>query len=415
MNEMLLLPNGVRFIAERVPYVRSCSLGVWINAGSRHEPEENWGSAHFIEHMMFKGTETRSADDLSEFMTQVGGQINAFTSKEITCYHGRVIDERLGDLAEVLCDMLCNSRFDEEDISKEYRVIVEEIGMYEDSPSDVADDTLTKVIFEGSLGRPVLGSRESLSKVTGSNLKQYKNATYTGANIVVALAGAFPDTAYDKITELFSALPQGEPNTLTCSDYTPGYVFTEKDTEQNHMLFAFPGVDCYDERRYAVQILSDILGGDMSSRLFREMREKRGLCYSVSGFPQPYSDIGSLMIYTALAHESQREAAGIIYDEIRRITDSGVTDAELTRSREQIEANLLMSLESMSSRMNRLGRNELTYKRQVTIEESIARYNEVTLSDILTAARELFDFEKASLSVVGDTAGADKIWEMFRA
>ncbi|MDR3310224.1 MAG: insulinase family protein [Oscillospiraceae bacterium] len=405
MYDKITLPNGVRILTERVSDVRSAALGVWVASGSRHESAEFAGASHFIEHMLFRGTETRPQQRLSEFMAEVGGQINAFTSKDVTCFHGKVIDDRLAELAETLSDMLQNSLFDEDDTDKERNIIIEEIGMFEDTPDDVCEESLAREMYSGALGRGVLGTRKTLSSLTGSRLREYRAKRYGGENIIIALAGSFTDADCGKIASAFSEIPRGKANAAKKSAYTAGFAATERDTEQNHILLAFPAFPAADDKRFAVQMMSDILGGDVSSRLFRELRDNRGLCYNTYSFAQSYADCGGLLIYTALAKEAQDEAVGVIADEIARLADGGVTDAELSRSRQQTTANLLMSLESTSSRMNRLARGELVLGYAPDVSEVIERYAAVTRDEVRDAARGIFDFTRVSLSVVGETDG----------
>jgi predicted Zn-dependent peptidase len=404
----------VRVLSERIADVRSCSLGVWVGTGSRHEPERLGGAAHFIEHMLFKGTETRSAQDLAAFMDSVGGQINAFTTRELTCFHGRVVDEKVSALAEVLADILLRSKFAESDVAAERNVILEEIGMYEDTPDDVATELLTAKVFHGSLGRPILGTAGKLNRMTGATLRKYQKSRYVGSAIVVAMCGSFSDGDLARVCELFGEVEAGDAPTFEPTEYTPAVASRRKPIEQNHIVLAMPGIQVTDERRYALQLMSDILGGGMSSRLFQQVRETRGLCYSVYSYASSYADTGSLSIYTALGADTERDALRVIADEVRKFRDGGVTSDELTRSRDQVRANLLMSLESTSSRMNRLGRNTLTYGHVIDTEDSIARYEAVTADDIAAVAGELLDFSKLSLSVVGKVRRTSEYLEILK-
>jgi predicted Zn-dependent peptidase len=408
MIDKITLPNGVRLVSERIGSVRSASLGVWIGAGARHEAAAASGVSHFIEHMVFKGSDTRSAADLAAFMDSVGGQINAFTSKECTCFHGRVIDARLREFAETLSDMLLRARFDEADVASERGVILEEIGMYEDTPEDVAAESLARKMFRGSsLGRPILGSAATLSRMTGASLRKYQQSRYRGGAIVVSLSGSFTDDDARFIAEQFSRFPPGEANEYVPAAYTPSVSLRRKVTEQNHLIVAFPGIAMTDDRRYPAQMMSDILGGGMSSRLFQQVRETRGLCYSIYSALSAYMDTGVFSISTALSAETEQQALRVITDEIKRMRDGGVTEAELLRAREEIRSTLLLALESTSARMNRLGRNELFFGRAFETEETLARYEAVTRDDIARIAEELLNFENVSLSVAGHAKRAD--------
>ncbi|MDR0839434.1 MAG: insulinase family protein [Oscillospiraceae bacterium] len=402
MYEKITLSNGVRVVFERIDHVRSASLGVWVGAGSRHETAALSGASHFIEHMVFKGTATRTAAQLAQFMDSAGGQINAFTTKECTCFHGRVVDTRLGELTDVLGDMLLRSNFAESDIESERGVIFEEIDMCYDTPEELVSERLFEAVYRGgALARPILGRRATLSKMTGESLKAYMGRRYLGGSIVVALSGSFTDGDLRRVEEVFSAFPAGGGQKPTPASYSPARISKRKQLEQNHITLAFPGVSVGEERRYAMQMLSDILGGGMSSRLFQKVREERGLCYSIYSYASSYVDTGLFSVCTALGAEAQGEALGVILGEIRRLRDDGITAEELALAREQVEANVLMSLESTSARMNRLGRNELYFGKVLEPEETIARYEAVTAEDILLLARELLTAEAMSVSVIG--------------
>ena len=336
MYEKITLPNGVRILTERIPYVRSAALGVWVGSGSRHErPGEN-GAAHFIEHMAFKGTARRTAAALAEEMDAIGGQVNAFTTKENTCFYARVLDTHLPQAADMLCDMLFCSRFDDADVDTERGVILEEIGMYEDNPEDLCAERLAGAVFHGTpLARPILGRRATLEKMDGAWLRRYQRTHYAPQRIVVALAGSFTPGHVEDLARRFEGLepaphPAGRP-----AFYTPGVVVKKKAIEQNHLTLAFPGLPFADRRRFALQLLSSILGGGMSSRLFQQVREKRGLCYSIYTYGTCHDDTGYFGIYTALGKETEQEALDTILTVIRDFTEGGVTQEELDRAREQ--------------------------------------------------------------------------------
>ncbi|MDR0905395.1 MAG: insulinase family protein, partial [Oscillospiraceae bacterium] len=332
-------------------------------------------------------------------------QVNAYTSNGLTCFHGRVVDTRLGELAEVLGDITQNSKLDDADVESERLVIGEEIDMYEDSPENLVSEKLLSAVYDGSaLGRSILGTRESLNGLSGEKLRGYMKSRYVGGATVVALAGSYSDADFAKISDIFSRLPAGEAEKFDTTLYKPGVTAVNKDIEQVHLALAFPGVDSYDARRFALGMLSDILGGGMSSRLFQEVREKRGLCYSIYSQSSSFADTGIFTVNTATNAESQAEMLRVITEEIRRILDFGVTEDELRRERELVEASVLMSLESSSARMSRVGNNEMTYGRVPTPDEIIARYEAVTAEDIAALAAELFRPELMSASVVGKGA-----------
>ena len=278
MYEKITLPNGVRILLEPAPGVRSAALGIWAGVGSRHEkPAEN-GAAHFIEHMLFKGTQRRSAAALAEEMDAIGGQINAYTTKESTCFFGRVLDTHLAQCTDILCDMFFHSRFDSGDAALERGVILEEIGMYEDNPEDLCSERLAAAVFQGSpLARPILGKRSTLARLDGPRLAEFMRTHYHANRIVVALAGSFRPEDVEDLKARFSRIPPSAAPAGTPAWYVPAVTVKKKAIEQNHLTLAFPGLGFREPERFTLQLLSSILGGGMSSRLFQEVRERLGL------------------------------------------------------------------------------------------------------------------------------------------
>ena len=409
MYDRITLPNGARVVFERMEGVRSVSLGIWVGAGSRFERAEEGGSAHFIEHMLFKGTETRTAAQLAEEADALGGQLNAYTTRDNTCFYTRVLDTHLPRAAEVLADMFFRSRFDEADVENEKGVIGEEIDMYEDTPEDVAAENLLAGCFPGALGRPVLGTEETLAGLSGRSLRAFMERTYTAPRIAVALAGSFTDADVDAVARIFAQMPPAERGEPERSAYAPCLTLREKAVEQNQLVLGFPGLETASEERFAMQLFSNILGGSSSSRLFQTVREKHGLCYSIYSFTAGYQDTGLFAVALAANRQSERRALGLTIDELRRIRDEGVTAAELGRAREQVTASILMSLESSASRMNRLGYGELFLPRgALTPDELIERYEAVTLADVRSLAQRTLDFHRASLSAVGRVADGEE-------
>lgn len=414
MYEKITLPNGVRIVHENIPHVRSAALGIWVATGSRYESARMSGASHFIEHMLFKGTLNHTAAELADKMDGIGGQVNAFTTKECTCFHGRVLDSHLDRLTNLLCDMFFNSKFDEEDVQNERGVIREEIDMYKDTPEDLVSERLQTAVYNGfSLSRSVLGSKAALGKMTGSSLKAHMAEHYSAKEVVVAVSGSYKPADIKRLEECFSGMSVGNDKKIKPAVYTPSFTVKRKSLEQNHLLLAFPGLAVADKKRFSLQLLSDILGGGMSSRLFQTVREKHGLCYSVYSYGASFSDTGLFLVYTALGKDTERQAIGVILDELRRFKD-GVTQEELTRAREQIKANILMSLEQTGSRMHRIGKNELYLGYVPDFDEIIANYDRVTADDIQKLAEECLDFSKASFSAVGRVGDADYYRELLR-
>lgn len=412
MDQTILLPNGVRICTEAVPGVRSAALGIWVGTGSRHEKASENGAAHFIEHMVFKGTQRRTAAALAEEMDAIGGQVNAFTTKECTCFHARVLDTHLPLATDILCDMFFSSRFAEEDVETERGVILEEIGMYEDNPEDLCAERLALEVYRGSsLARPILGRKATLSKMTGEWLRTYMREHYRPDRIVVSLAGSFRSQDVEELKERFSALKPGKSPASRPGAYQAAFTLKKKAIEQNHLTLAFPGLPYGDDRRFALQLLSTTLGGGMSSRLWQEVREKRGLCYSVYSYTAGHAETGLFAIYTALGREMEEEALRTICAAVRDYAEHGISEEELSRAREQAKANILMGLESTQARMSHMGRGELLYGRVLTPDEIIGGYDAVEREQIRALAQELFDFQQVSLSAVG-RVGSE---EMYRS
>ena len=402
MYNTILLPNGVQILTEAVPGVRSACLGIWVGTGSRHEaPSEN-GAAHFIEHMVFKGTQSRTAAQLAQEMDAIGGQVNAFTTKECTCFYARVLDTHLPRATDLLCDMLFHSRFREEDVQTERGVVLEEIGMYEDNPEDLCAERLAAAVFKGSpLARPILGKPSTLEKMTGEWLRQYMASHYLPGNLVVALAGSFAQSDVDALRDRFSSLTGGALPPVKPAAYHSAITVRKKAIEQNHITLAFPGLPYGDERRFALQLLSAVLGSGMSSRLWQRVREDQGLCYSIYSYGAGHLDTGLFAVYTALGRETEGRAIETICQVIREFADHGATQEELDRVREQSKSNVILGLESTQAHMSNLGRGALMQGEVLDPDQIIAAYDAVTREQVRDLAQEIFDFSQVSLSAVG--------------
>ena len=396
-----VLPNGVRIISERLDNVRTVSVGIWVGNGSRYEPAELNGISHFIEHMIFKGTEKRSARHIAIAIDALGGQANAFTDKECTCYYMKVLDSRLQTGIALLADMFLESRFAQEDIELERGVVLEEIDMYESC-------------YDGSaLGRPILGTEETLAPITTETLHHYMHEYYRPEDTVIAVSGHFTDEDIDYIADLFSVMDGSGRNQITPALYKPSLVLRSKEIEQNHLCLSFPGVSALSEDRFTMNLLSNILGGGMSSRLFQSIREQSGLCYSIYTFTTPHLDTGLMSIYTGLGEETERQALERILQELHRLCEDGPAKDEISRTREQAKTTLLMGLESTGTRMMTIGRSELMRGEVAKIEDVLAAYDSVTYDDILNLARRVFDPAKASLAVVGNPGTEDEYRELL--
>ena len=400
--EQITLQNGVRILTEPMAGVRSASLGIWVGAGSRHESAAENGAAHFIEHMVFKGTETRSAAQIAQEMDAIGGQVNAFTTKESTCFYVRALDTHLAQAADILCDMFFHSAFRQADVDTERGVILEEIGMYADNPEDLCSERLASAVYKGSaLARPILGKPATLKTMTGKSLRAWKDTHYRPDQVVVALAGSFSSAVVEDLKSRFGAMAPVPKVRHKAAVFQSAFTLKKKAIEQNHLTLAFPGFPYGSDRRFALQLLSFILGGGMSSRLWQEVREKRGLCYSVYSYGAGHEDTGLFGIYTALGRETEAQALDAIKTVVTELVQDGVSLDELSRAREQSKASVLMGLESTQSHMSHMGRSALLTGTVLTPDEIIAAYDAVTREDVLNLARTMFDPQNMALSAVG--------------
>lgn len=407
------LPNGLRVVAEFMPSVRSAAIGVWILAGSRHEPPPVQGISHFVEHLMFKGTGRRSARDIAEVMDEVGGQLNAFTTKEYTCYHARVLDEHLPLAVDVLADMLLGSAFRPEDIEREKGVVLEEIGMYEDAPDELVHDLFAQAIWQDHpLGRSVLGVPGTVRGFGREQIMAYLETAYAPGQAVIAVAGSFDlDRLRDLIWSSFGAW-QG-PAPLRAESEPSSQVRTllrPRDGELVHVCLGGGALPLGHPDIYALNIMSNILGGGPSSRLFQEVREERGLAYSVFSYTSSFRDGGVFAVYCGAGPERIGQAMQVVGCELRRFAGCGVTPAELYRAKEQLKSNITMALESTSSRMNRIGRSLLLLNEIVDIDAVLDRVGRVTTDDIQRAAARFCDPGRLSLAAIGPELDRLDLW-----
>jgi len=415
MVQVETLPNGVRIVTEKIDTVRSAALGIWVAGGSREETPQESGAAHFIEHMLFKGTENRSAADIAYETDAIGGQVNAFTTKECTCFYGRVLDDHLPRAVDILWDMVYHSAFTQEAAETERGVILEEIDMYEDTPDDLCGEKLFAAVYpDNALGRPILGEKANLENMTGAFLKEYHHRHYRADNTVVALAGSFSQEALEDIRRRFSALEGGEKPAFIPAVYTPAFVVTAKSIEQNHLILAFPGLTYQSPKRFALQLLSAILGDGVSSRLFQRVREQQGLCYSVYSYGAGHEETGVYCIYAALNRETETKALETICQVVSEFKGQGPTDEELERAREQSKANVVMGLESTQARMSHAARSLLFVGEILSAEQIIAAYDAVTRADIMALAEEIFNWENVSLSAVGQVRTEEEYRQLLR-
>lgn len=403
-TQVIVLKNGLTVVAEPMPSVRSVAIGVWILAGSRHERPEEQGISHFIEHLMFKGTERRSAREIAEVMDQVGGQLNAFTTKEYTCYHARVLDDHLPLAIDVLSDMLRSSLLRPEDIEREKGVILEEIGMYQDTPDELVHDLFAQALWgEHPLGRSILGKPTTVQALDRDRVTSYLSTAYTPGGAVVAVAGSFdPDRLVDLLEQAFGSW--GGEHTPYGAEPPGTHVATltqAKETELVHVCMGGEGLPLVDDGIYALNIMSNILGGGPSSRLFQEVREERGLAYSVYSYTSAFRDGGVFAVYCGSGPERIGQAVEVIGDQLRRMASEGVGEMELYRAKEQLKSNITMALESTGARMNRIGRSQLLLSQVVPIDEVLLKIQNVSVDHIRKLASRFCDPDRLSVVAIG--------------
>ncbi len=404
MQKKETLPNGVRIVTEEIPHVRSVSIGIWVGAGSRDENEANNGIAHFIEHMMFKGTARRTPKEIAETLDAVGGQLNAFTSKEYTCYYAKVLDEYLDTAIDLLGDMFFNSLFLEQEVEKEKNVIIEEIKMYEDAPDELVHDIFASTMWRGhALGRPIIGTEQIIRGLTPDDIRDFINRFYTPDSLVVAVAGNIKhQDIVNKLRPVFGTVPKhGEKRNYTAPESHCLVHVKRKDTEQIHLCIGAPGLSMDDRDIYVLHVLNTILGGGISSRLFQEIREERGLAYSVFTYHNSYRDAGLFSIYAGLSRNNLNQVISLVGKELRDLRVNGITKAELSRAKEQLKGSLFLGLENVSNRMSRLGKSELCLNRVVTVEEAVERIKNVTVEDVVDLSRKLFKKENIVVTSIG--------------
>ncbi|MFZ3131988.1 MAG: pitrilysin family protein [Desulfosporosinus sp.] len=404
MFRKTVLPNGVRIITEEIEHVRSAAIGLWVGAGSRDEREGYEGISHFMEHMFFKGTEHRTAQVLAESLEAVGGQLNAFTTKEYTCYYAKVLDEDLDLAIDVLSDMFFHSLFDDKEIEKEKNVVIEEIKMYEDSPDELIHDIFSEHVWnEHPLGKPILGTEESIRALSRAKIMLFLSEHYAPDNVVIAVAGKIKhEDVVAKLSDQFGTFQRGGRRVLEGTPIGHAVEYYQKrDTEQMHILLGVPGLGQDDDDIYAMHIFNNILGGGLSSRLFQEIRERRGLTYSVYSYHATYVDTGLFAIYAGTSPKNTKEVSECILQELKEIRQQGITEGELARTKAQIKGGLYLGLEAVSSRMSRLGKTELTYNRVLSPEEVVEKLKKVTLEDVSRLIGRLWQREKISIMTLG--------------
>ncbi|MET9224007.1 pitrilysin family protein [Streptomyces sp. NPDC003300] len=406
-----VLPGGLRVVTETLPTVRSATFGIWAAVGSRDETPVLNGATHYLEHLLFKGTERRSALDISAAVDAVGGEMNAFTSKEYTCYYARVLDTDLPLAIDVVCDMLTGSLIRQEDIDAERGVILEEIAMTEDDPGDQVHDLFTTAMLgDTPLGRPVLGTVETINALTRDQVARFYKRHYDPTRLVVAAAGnvdhaavvrqvrrAFENAGALHDPDAVPMAPRSGSRTLRAAGHLE---LLDRRTEQAHVVLGMPGLSRNDDRRWALSVLNTALGGGMSSRLFQEVREKRGLAYSVYSYTSSFADCGLFGVYAGCQPRRVPEVLKICRDELHQVAEHGLTDEEIGRAIGQLSGSTVLGLEDTGALMNRLGKSELCWGEQLSVDDLLGRIAAVTPDDVRAVARDVLG-QRPSLAVIG--------------
>ncbi len=406
-----VLPGGLRVLTEHVPGVRSVSFGIWVGVGSRDESRRQQGCSHYLEHLLFKGTTRRSALDISSALDAVGGEMNAFTAKEYTCFYARVLDDDLPIAVDVICDVVSSALVTVEDVDSERGVILEEIAMNDDDPADSVHDMFAQAVFgDTPLGRPILGTEDSIKALSRTTINGYYRRNYTLDNLVVAVTGHVDHSAVVRLVKKSLAglldaadsdvAPISSRHTRAQLRARPGVHLTTRHTEQANIVLGVPGLSRRDDRRYALGVLNAALGGGMSSRLFQEVREKRGLAYSVYSYASQYTGAGLWAVYAGCAPGKVDQVLDLCRTELQSVADHGITPEELARANGQLRGSMVLGMEDTGSRMVRLGKGELVHGEILSLNESLARIARVTLDDVREVAADLLE-ARPTLAVVG--------------
>jgi len=402
MIETHTCKNGLRIVLEEVPTVRSVTIGIWVLTGSRNETKENSGISHFLEHMFFKGTKHRNAQSIAEAFDAIGGQVNAFTSKEYTCYYTRVLDTYKEYAIEILTDMFFDSTFPEDEIERERKVVMEEIKMYEDSPDNHVHDLLSTAAYGNhSLGKAILGTDEHLQSFSKEHLHAYKDEYYTANNVVVSIAGNVDHTFIKQVEQYFNRFPQTHKEIIHDKPtFQAGTIIKNRTTEQAHLCLGYEGLSIDDEDIPTLMIINSIFGGGMSSRLFQEIREKRGLAYAVFSYHSTFLDSGLLTVYAGTNKNQLPLLEETIQQTAQNLLNHGLTEKEFTNNKEKLKGNLMLGLESTTSRMRRNGRNELLLKKHRSLDDVIREVDEVNEDRINNVIQQIFNKNHAKALIM---------------
>src|SRR5215813_1821207 len=412
-----VLPNGLTILTEQMDHIRSVSLGIWLKAGSRNEEPEVNGISHFVEHMVFKGTEHRSAEDIAREVDSIGGNMDAFTGKETVCFNIKVLDEHLPIAVDVLSDMVLHPVFDETEVERERGVIIEEIKMDEDDPNSLVHEIFTQNFYKNhALGRPILGTKETVRKFDHAKTFDYYRSKFVPENLVISAAGNVRhEVLVDLLSREFAALPRG---TQVLQDAPPKanpriVLRNKKALEQVQICIGVPSYRINHEKRFVSYVLNTLLGGGMSSRLFQNVREKQGLVYSIFSELNPYRDTGCLAVYAGTSRESAPKVVQSVLHEFRAIKAGDLPAEEVKRAKDQLKGSLMLSLESSTARLSNLARQEMYHDRFMGMDEIIAKIEEVSREDVVESANEMFRADDIAVTVLGNLNGLKLTREML--
>jgi predicted Zn-dependent peptidase len=401
-----VLDNGMRVVTERISTLKSVTVGIWVNTGSRDEQPAQAGYSHFIEHMFFKGTRSRSATEISREIDGLGGEMNAFTTRETTTFYVKVLDQQLQQALELLADLFHHSRFDSREVEKEKQVVLEEIRMVQDDPEDLVQELHTgQVLARHPLGRSILGHETTIQSLRRPDLLGYIETHYDPAQVVIAIAGNFEQATLERLVDRYFAKRKPAAGVSRVVRRPPdvhgGVLVKRKALEQVHLCLGLKGVAAGHRDRYAVYALNSVLGGSMSSRLFQEIREKRGLAYSIYSFLSGYSDIGTITVYAATRPKEVTRVVDLVCKEITRLHKDGIERKELARAKNQMKGSLMLSLESSHSRMSKLAKDELIYGTRTSLEQMLSHIDRVTCEQIYSVSQHLFKMDHLAITGLG--------------
>lgn len=405
MIEIAKLSNGIPVLMDYVDDLKSFTLGIFVKTGARHESQEEYGVSHYIEHMLFKGTKTRSAKEISEIIDDCGGSMNAYTSRDTTCYYVKMLSDKLDLTLDIFADMFLNSTFTEDNLEKEKNVILEEIKMYEDIPEDTVHDLNLRFALNNEYGNVVLGTEKTLKSITRERFLNYFNSRYVPENIGIAIAGNFDkDLLVDFLEKTFGTMNKDRKDSIETGvfSHNKGENIVKRDCNQVHLCFNTMGLAVNDDDRYAMAILSNTLGENMSSRLFQKIREERGLAYSIYSYTTNFTEGGLYTIYAGTSKESYKEVINLIKEELNLIKMEGISDKELQRAQNQIKSMLVFALENSRGKMIRMWNSYQLYGKVLTVEEIEEQISKVTLEDIKKLANRIFNEKDFSLTVLGE-------------